>query len=82
MSPAISCFRWLRRDAVLHPSGMQNNLRTAFPSTGQRRPTWSITNSGLLVIRSEAVASSKWSFQLPTSQFREIQFYEMSVIRE
>jgi len=38
--------------------------------------------SGLLVIRSEAVASSKWSFQLPTSQFREIQFYKMSVIRE
>jgi len=24
--PAISCFRWLRGNAVLHPSGMQNNL--------------------------------------------------------
>ena len=53
MSPAISCFRWLRGDAVLHPSGMQNNLRTAFPHTGQRRPTWSIT-SGLLVIRAQS----------------------------
>jgi hypothetical protein len=47
---------------VLHPSGSQNNLRTAFPPTGQRRPTWSIT-SELSVTRAqfhEALAKRLW----------------------
>ncbi len=51
---------------MLHPSGMRNNLCTAFPATGQRRPTWYITSG--LPVRPGAIAITSYKADLSESK--------------